>query len=94
MGTVEEVQPFGGAPAMRGDERMAEKKNSDARIRANNRYNEKAYDRINIAIPKGQKTTIQAAAEQEGESINGYVNKAVLDRLGFDEWPEVNADAE
>ena len=73
---------------------MSEKKNSDARIRANNRYNEKAYDRINIAIPKGHKATIQAAAEQEGESINGYVNKAVLNRLGFEDWPKEDADVE
>lgn len=67
---------------------MAQKKNSDARIRANNRYNEKAYDRINIAIPKGHKATVQAAAEQEGESINGFTNKALLARLGLEEWPE------
>ena len=51
-------------------------------------YNEKAYDRLAITIPKGQKATIQAAADQEGESINGYVNKAILDRMGLQEWPE------
>ena len=70
---------------------MAKTKTSSA---VKNRYNTKAYDRLAITIPKGQKATIQAAAEQEGESINGYVNKAVLDRLGFEEWPEVNTDAE
>ena len=73
---------------------MSEKKNSDARIRANNRYNAKAYDRVNIAIPKGQKATIQRAADFEGESINGYTNKALLFRLGLEEWPEVNPDDE
>lgn len=68
---------------------MVEKKNSEARIRANNRYNDKAYDRINIAIPKGHKATVQRAADAEGESINGYTNKALLARLGLEEWPSV-----
>lgn len=72
----------------RGGRKVSERKNSEARIRANNRYNDKAYDRINIAVPKGQKAVIQAAAEQEGESINGYVNGAVLRRMGLEEWPK------
>ena len=50
--------------------------------------NEKAYDRLAITIPKGQKATVQAAAEQEGESINSYTNKALLARMGLTAWPE------
>ena len=49
---------------------MAERKNSEARIRANNKYNAKAYDRINIAVPKGQKDIIQARATTQGKSVN------------------------
>ena len=62
---------------------MAEKKNSEARIKANNRYNEKAYDRFNIAVPKGKKAIIAEKAAQNGESINAFVNRAIdreLDR--------------
>ena len=62
---------------------MAEKRNSEARIKANNRYNEKAYDRINIAVPKGKKAIIAEKAAQNGESINAFVNRAIdreLDR--------------
>lgn len=51
-------------------------------------FNEKAYDRLAITIPKGQKATVQAAAEREGESINGYTNKALLARMGLTTWPE------
>lgn len=51
-------------------------------------FNEKAYDRLAITIPKGQKATVQAAAEREGESINGYTNKALLARMGLTAWPE------
>ena len=51
-------------------------------------FKEKAYDRLAITIPKGQKATVQAAAEQEGESINSYTNKALLARMGLTAWPE------
>jgi uncharacterized protein (DUF1778 family) len=71
---------------------MAVKKNSSARIRANNRYNLKAYDRINIAVPKGQKTTIERAAARAGESVNAYVGRAVLARLGFEAWADADTD--
>lgn len=67
---------------------MIERKNSEARIKANNRYNAKAYDRINIAVPKGQKAAIQAAASEVGESVNQYTNKAILARMGLEEWIE------
>ncbi len=59
---------------------MAEKKenkNSAARIRANNAYNAKAYDRINIAIKKGRKEVIAATAAAEGKTINSFVVEAI-----------------
>ena len=34
----------------------------------------------------GHKATVQAAAEAEGASINGYTNKALLARMGLEEW--------
>jgi len=60
---------------------MSEKKNSSARIRANNKYNEKAYDRINIAIPKGRKQALQGVASAQGESLNAFVVKSVDERV-------------
>ena len=55
-------------------------------------FNEKAYDRLAITIPKGQKATVQAAAEREGESINSYTNKALLARMGLAAWPEAKEE--
>ena len=63
-------------------------KASKAKVSANARYDDKAYDKFLVRIPKGQKATVQAAAERERESINGYVNKAILARIGRAEWPE------
>ena len=60
---------------------MPENKNSQARIAANNRYNAKAYDRINLAVPKGQKEQIQAAASRQKQSLNAYIVGAVNERI-------------
>ena len=50
---------------------------SAARLAANKRYNNKAYDHITIAAPKGTKDAIQAT----GQTINGYINKLIADDL-------------
>lgn len=42
-----------------------------------NRYNNKTYDRINLTVPKGQKEVIKAYAEAHGESLNGFIQKAI-----------------
>lgn len=63
---------------------MLENKNSSARIRANNKYNEKAYDRINIAVPKGEKDIIKSHAEAHGESVNGFINRAISETMERD----------
>ena len=59
-----------------------------AQQKAVHKYVRENYDRIGITIPKGQKATVQAAAEQEGESINSYTNKALLACMGLTAWPE------
>lgn len=59
---------------------MAYKEKSEA-IKYNNEFNKKAYDRINLTIPKGQKEVIQAAAEAKGESVNAYIYAAILQRI-------------
>ncbi len=56
-----------------------------------NRYNAAAYDSLRIVVPKGQKATIQAAAEVVEESVNQYTQKALLQRMGLEEWPALDA---
>lgn len=34
-------------------------------------------DRINLTVPKGKKDTIKAHAEAQGESVNGFINRAI-----------------
>lgn len=38
-----------------------------------NRYNNKAYDRITITVPKGRKATIEEYAAANGESMNALI---------------------
>ena len=42
-----------------------------------NKYNAKAYDRINLTMPKGKKEVIQNHAEERGESTNAFINRAI-----------------
>jgi len=76
----------------RGEYPLKENKNSAARIQANNRYNAKAYDRINIAIPKGRKELIEEMASRRGESVNGLINRLLQIESGLtaEEWKKVN----
>lgn len=59
-----------------------------ARTKANRKYNEKAYDRISITIPKGRKQAVEAFAKERGESVNGMVNRLVRGEMGLseDDW--------
>lgn len=51
-----------------------------AQTRANNKYQSKKYDRVTIVVPKGRKAELQAAAQEQGESLNGFISKAIEER--------------
>ena len=61
-----------------------ESKVSKAQQKAVNKYVKNNYDRINVTFPKGQKEIIMQAAEAVGESVNGYIKKAVDQRMERD----------
>lgn len=52
---------------------------------ASNKYNAKAYDNLRIVVKKGQKDVIQAHAAARGESINGFVNRAINEQMQRDQ---------
>ena len=55
---------------------------SEARKRANAKYNAKAYDRIELKVSKGKKEKIRLYAESQGESINAFINRASAETMG------------
>lgn len=48
------------------------------------RYNAKAYDSILTRLPKGQKEQIQLHASAQGESVNGFINRAIAETMERD----------
>lgn len=61
---------------------------SKAQIKATNKYNAIAYDRLNIVVPKGRKQEIESHAKEKGETVNGLVNALLRSDMGLteDEW--------
>ena len=55
-----------------------------ANQRAVNKYVKSNYDRINVTMPKGKKEIIQSHAEAAGQSVNGYINKAIDNQIERD----------
>ena len=59
---------------------------TDARKRANQKWDAEHLERLSVAVPKGAKDQIRRSADQVGESVNQYVQKSILQRMGKDEW--------
>lgn len=58
-----------------------------AHIAATNRYNQKAYDRLLLKIRKDaaiNSDVIRAHAESRGESVNGFLLRAVTETIERD----------
>ena len=49
-----------------------------------NKYNAKAYDRINLTVSKGKKEVIQSHAQDQGKSVNGFINEAIDEKMQRD----------
>lgn len=63
---------------------MASQKYTEARKDGNRRWDAANLDRVSIAMPKGKKDTIKAAADAAGESMNQYIIAAVDQRMDRD----------
>lgn len=57
---------------------------SKAQQKAVNKYMASNYDRINLTVPKGQKDEIKAHADSMGESVNGFINRAINQTMKTD----------
>lgn len=58
---------------------------SEAKKRANKKWNDanmnKRYDNIHLVLQKGLKAQIQASTSQSGESINAFINRAIIAQI-------------
>lgn len=57
---------------------------SKAQQKAVAKYMAENYDEIKVRVPKGKKDKIKAHAEKNGESLNGFVNRAIEEAMSKD----------
>lgn len=58
--------------------------NSEALKRAIKKYDKEKIDRIAMRVPKGKRELIQAHAQEQGESVNAFLNRAVNEAIERD----------
>lgn len=49
------------------------------------RYNAKVYEEIKVRVYKGEKDKIKTHADRRGESLNGFVKRAIDETMERDE---------
>lgn len=57
---------------------------SKAQQKAVTRYMKQNYDEIKVRVSKGQKDVIQAHAAARGESVNGFIGRAITETMDRD----------
>ena len=58
-------------------------KQTEAQLRATKKYHDK-LDNIQIRVPKGEKEKIADHAVEQGESLNGFVIRAIRETIEND----------
>ena len=48
------------------------------------KYVKEHYDRISLTVPQGKRAQIKAHADTQGESVNGFINRAIDETLERD----------
>ena len=67
---------------------------SDAQKKATAKYVKNNYDRHVLTMPKGKKATLQSHAAARGESLNGFVNRAIDEAVERDNMKELTKGAD
>ena len=49
-----------------------------------NKWQKEKCDRVNLTLPKGRKAVIQSYAESHGESLNGFIGRAIDETIQRD----------
>lgn len=50
-----------------------------------NKWIAEKLDRVNLTMPKGQKDIAKVHAEQRGESLNAFINRAITETMERDQ---------
>ncbi len=58
--------------------------NKSSRTKSKIKYNARNYERLYIQVKTGEKDKIKAFAENNGESINGFINRVIKEAMERD----------
>ena len=61
---------------------------SEAQKKASQKWNAEKVDALRIRVRKGMREVIQKHAEKQQESINAFVNRAIMETMERDEKSE------
>lgn len=61
---------------------------SKAQQKAVAKYMKDNYDEIKVRVAKGRKAELQAHAEKQGESLNGFIGRAIDEQVKRDNTHE------
>lgn len=59
-------------------------KYTDAKRNNNRKWDAANLDRLSVAMPKGRKEAVKAHAQALGESVNAFINRAILEAMERD----------
>ena len=54
---------------------------TEAQARSAAKYLKESVDEIRVRVPKGEKEKIRSHAEQNGESMNGFIVRSIHDAM-------------
>ena len=63
---------------------------TDAQKRARAKFNAKTYEHATLNFKKGKKGIVADIAKSQGESLNSYVMKALMDKIKADTGENVD----
>ena len=61
---------------------------SASQLQATKKYIKEKLDEIKLRVPKGQREVIQQHAARQGESVNGFITRAVKETMERDNKKE------
>jgi len=70
------------------------RKYTEAQKKSAKKWDAANLDRMSIAVPKGRKDIIKAHAEAHGESVNGFINRAISEAMERDNGASAGSEGQ
>ena len=61
---------------------------TEAQKRAEKKWNSEKVDSLHVRVKKGMRESLQEHAEKRNETVNGFINRAILETMERDNASE------